>query len=217
VLTHATDNAKHKVDFTLRGIPVVGQFVQRDVEMRQLEHFLLEEVAVERRQRVVVLHGLGGIGKTQLAVEFARKHQHRFSGLFWLDGSSEASLKQSFADIIQNLPHGELAAGGTQMLAHSAVDVNVAVHEFLRWLSLSSNHQWLLVFDNVDRDLHDNDDPQEYDVKGYFPHADHGAILITSRLASLQRYGLGLMVEAVNIQQAKAILENNARRKIRGE
>lgn len=52
-------------------------------------------------RKVAVVHGLGGIGKTQLVVEFARKHEGRFSAIFWLDGSSEASLKQSFVEAAQ--------------------------------------------------------------------------------------------------------------------
>ncbi|EUC28238.1 hypothetical protein COCCADRAFT_30452 [Bipolaris zeicola 26-R-13] len=37
----------------------------------------------------------GGIGKTQLAVKFARPHHCRFSAVFWLDGRSEGSIKRS--------------------------------------------------------------------------------------------------------------------------
>ena len=117
-LTSTADSGKHKVDFSLRGIPVVSQFVQRSVEMRELERLLLDDAATARRQKVVVLHGLGGIGKTQLAVEFARSHHGRFSSVVWLDGSSEASLKQSFADMVRRLPRSELTADGEIGRAH---------------------------------------------------------------------------------------------------
>ncbi|PSN73791.1 hypothetical protein BS50DRAFT_617077 [Corynespora cassiicola Philippines] len=210
------DHGKHKIDFHLQGMPIVGKFVQRDAEMQELERLLVDKTHATARKKVVVLHGLGGIGKTQLAVEFARRHHHAFSSTFWLDGSSEASLKQSFAGMAQRLPQTELTADGVEMLKHSAidVDVDVAVRECLRWLSLPSNQDWLLIFDNIDRDFHNKDDAQAYDVKVYFPKADHGSILMTSRLANLQRHGSGVRVGAVDTEQARAILENSAGRAI---
>ncbi|PSN58895.1 hypothetical protein BS50DRAFT_317756, partial [Corynespora cassiicola Philippines] len=195
-------------------MPIVGKFVQRDAEMQELERLLVDKTHATARQKVVVLHGLGGIGKTQLSVEFARRHHHAFSSVFWLDGSSEASLKQSFAGIAQRLPQTELTADGVEMLKRSTIDVDVAVRECLRWLSLPSNQDWLLIFDNIDRDFHDKGDLQAYDVKVYFPKADHGSILITSRLANLQRQGSGVRVGTVNTEQARAILENSAGRAI---
>jgi hypothetical protein len=189
---------------------VVNCFVARDAEMKELEQLLLNTQRAASRRNVAVMHGLGGIGKTQLTVEFARRHKSSFSGVFWLDGSSEAGLKQSFADMVQRLPCDELTADGVGMLKRPAVDVDVAVQECLRWLSLPSNHRWLLIIDNVDRDHHDRSDSQAYKVKEYFPHADHGSILITSRLAGLQTHGTGVKVGKVTTEQARAILENNA-------
>ena len=209
-----TDSGKHKVDFSLHGIPVIGQFVQRAAEMEKLEWHLLHGPTVTGRQNVVVLHGLGGIGKTQLAVEFARKHHSRFSSVFWLDGSSEESLKQSFARIMRRLPCTELTASGAKMLSQTTIDLGEAVRECLHWLSLPTNRQWLLIFDNVDRDYPNTDDPQAYDVKNHLPNADHGSVLITSRLSWLQKKGLGIKIGTVDAEQARAMLKSNAGRKI---
>lgn len=195
----------------------MSQFVARDAEMQKLERFLLDNSSAKSRRRVVILYGLGGIGKTQLAVEFAREHQHRFSAIFWLDGSSKARLKQSFVNMAQRLPCVDLAADVVQMLKHSTIDADAVVRECLRWLSRPSNHHWLLIVDNVDRDHYDQEDLQAYNIKEYFPNADHGSILITSRLASLQTLGSGVKVGTVVAEQARAILENNAGRVITGE
>jgi hypothetical protein len=215
-LTTAVDYGKHKIELSLQGVPVVSQFVDRPAEMAAVEQRLLEALptalpATKRRRKVVVVHGLGGIGKTQLAVEFARKHHHRFSAVFWLDGSSEASLKQSFVDMAQRLPRDELTADGAAQLSDAAVEAEVAVRECQRWLSMPSNPRWLLIIDNVDREHRDQGDTQAYNVQVYFPHADHGSILITSRLSSLQRLlGSGVKVGTVAAEQARAILENSA-------
>jgi len=211
------DYGKHKVDFHLKGVPTMDKFIQRDAEMQALEQLLLKNTATISRQKVVVLYGLGGIGKTQLAVEFARKHQHAFSSVFWIDGESEASLKQSFASMMQRLPQDELTADGMEMLRRSTIDIDVAMHECLRWLSLATNQHWLLIFDNVDRDYHDKDNVQAYNIKMYFPSTDSGSILVTSRLVSLQRLGSGLKVGTVEREQARAILESSAGRMVEGK
>lgn len=201
----------------------MSQFVDRPAEMAAVEQHLLEASSAplpvtRRRRKVVVVHGLGGIGKTQLAVEFARKHNHRFSAVFWLDGSSKASLEQSFVDMAQRLPRDELTADGVAQLSDATVKAEVAMRECQRWLSIPSNPHWLLLIDNVDRDPRDRDDAQAYNVQTFFPHADHGSILVTSRLSSLQRLlGSGVKVGAVAAKQARAILENNAGRVVDGK
>jgi predicted ATPase len=48
--------------------------------MVKLERVLLPRP--EQRQKIHVLRGLGGMGKTQLAVEFARRHYRQFSSVF---------------------------------------------------------------------------------------------------------------------------------------
>jgi hypothetical protein len=221
-LTVVTDHGKHKIEFSLQGVPVVNQFVHRPAEMVDVEQKLLEasppiSPATRHRRKVAVVFGLGGIGKTQLAVEFARTHHHRFSAVFWLDGSSVASLEQSFVEMLQRLPRDELMADGVAQLSDAAVKADVAVRECQQWLSIPSNRHWLLIIDNVDRDHYDKGDPQAYDVKTYFPRTDYGSVLITSRLASLQRLGPGVKVGTLAAEQARAILENNAGRVVEGK
>lgn len=184
--------------------------------MQKLERLLLGSERVADRRNVAIMHGIGGVGKTQLAVEFARKHKGNFSGVFWLDGSSEASVKQSFLNTVARLPLSQLTAGGAEMLTSAETDVELAVRECLRWLSLPSNDRWLLIFDNADRDHRDHQDSQAYDLKEYFPQADHGSVIVTSRLTDLQRHGTGVKVGTVEPKQAYEILESNAGNAVTG-
>lgn len=211
--------SKHKIDFSLKGVPALDQFVARDAEMQVLEEALIDIPLTTNHRKVVVVQGWSGIGKTQLVVEFAQQHHHQFSAVFWLDGSSKTSLEQSFVDILQRLPPAELTVDSAQILSQPAVEADVAVHECRQWLSMSSNSHWLLIIDNVNCDYYDcnGDDLQAYNVKDYFPHADHGSILITTRLASLLRLGSGVQVGIVAAEQARAILEINARRVVKGK
>jgi tetratricopeptide (TPR) repeat protein len=196
---------------------VLDHFVPREVEMLKLELLLIAPRHAADRRKVAVVHGLGGIGKTELALEFARKHKEKFSGIFWLNGSTEASLKQSFVVMMKTLPQDELTVEITAVSRSATVDANMAVRECLHWLSLLSNHNWLMIIDNVDHDYRDRGDAQAYDLEKYFPQADHGSILVTSRLPGLERLGIGVEIGVIESAQAIAILESNAGKAITGE
>ena len=50
--------------------------------------------------------------------------------------------------------------------------------------------------------------PDAYDVRRYFSSADHGSVLITTRLARLEQLGDSQLVSKVNRDQAEAIFQN---------
>jgi hypothetical protein len=205
------------VPFSLEGIPIVNTFVARDEEMLHIKKTLLSKTQQRMRRKVFVLHGLGGIGKTQLSVEFARQHHHQYSAVFWLDGSSKDRLRQSMANIASRLPQNQVLEVSKEYARNKDIDIDAVIEDVLRWLSLPSNERWLLIFDNVDHDyFNETRDPQAYNVQTYFPSADQGSILITTRLASLRRYGTDLKLITVNYMQGKAILENNIGRSVEG-
>jgi hypothetical protein len=50
----------------------------------------------------------------------------------------------------------------------------------LRWLALVRSRRWLMIFDNVDRDVRPgDDDAQAYDVMSFLSAVGHGSVLIT--------------------------------------
>lgn len=197
-----------RVPFQLTGLPVTGSFVDRDAEMEQIEHSLLPWNPHDAR-KVHVLHGLGGIGKTQLAIAYCRKYQKTYSAILWLNGNSEDTLLQSlaaFATYARLNSKEELTASAAGQ-GQETVEKAKAVR---RWLALEGNRRWLVVFDNVDRDHRaEVDDSQAYDIESYFPAADHGSILITTRLPHLGLHGKSTHVSRVDSEQAFQILTEN--------
>jgi hypothetical protein len=182
--------------------------------MADLERVLLPRPGQSQRQRIHVVRGLGGMGKTQLAVEFARRHHDRFSSVFWLDGRSEDVLKRSIASHASKIPPGQMAETSRMYAADSGADVDVVVKHVLAWLARPDNTAWLLIFDNVDREYKTQDgDPDAYDVTRYLSGADHGSVLVTTRLARLEQLGESQQLGKVSDEQGQAIFDCWYRRK----
>ncbi|RYP46519.1 hypothetical protein DL768_007291 [Monosporascus sp. mg162] len=199
---------EYRTNFSLEGVPRAKTFVERPSEMAELERALLPQ-RQNMRQKIFVLYGLGGIGKTQLAVEFARRHHRKFSSVFWLDGSSEVNLKLSIARCAGRIPASQISDASRTYSMSSAGNIDDVVREVMGWLAQPDNTEWLVVFDNVDRDYSPHTvDPLAYDVRQYFSGADHGSLLITTRLARLEQLGGSQQVIKVDRAQAQEILES---------
>jgi len=133
-------------------------FTGRDTVLEQLRDQL-----VRGGKAVVVaqaLYGLGGVGKTQIALEYAHRFKADYDLVWWIPAEGGSQISQSFAELAGRL--------GFQV----GDNVSEAVHEALDALRRRDpGHRWLLVFDNAD-------DPS--DLQAYLPSGP-GDILITSR------------------------------------
>jgi hypothetical protein len=204
----SVDIGKYQAPFSLDGVPIVRKFVERSAEMKKLEQILLPN-RQDHRRKMFVLHGLGGIGKTQLAIEFGRQNYSNFSAVFWLDGSSEDSLKRGIARCASTLPKDQVSEMSKEYVECGSGDIEAVVRDVLGWFAQPDNSRWLLIFDNVDREYSTHcSDPEAYDIKRYFPNADHGSILITTRLARLEQLGESQQVKKVDRKTAQATLES---------
>jgi Tetratricopeptide repeat len=134
--------------------------------------------------RVVALHGLGGAGKTTVAVEYAHRHLAEV-GLAWQFPAEDATvLVAEFGRLAELLG----AAGGVL----ERRDPVAAVHAVLA----GESSPWLLVFDNA---------PDSGAVREYLPPAGKGRVLITSR-GALWPPGQGLEVPPLEVAAAAGFL-----------
>jgi hypothetical protein len=86
------------------GHPRSANFTGRSEQMKALESKLeVEKQALERKFRAVVVHGLGGVGKTQLTNEFAHKHRAKYDACYWIPADTPIKLAQGFENIAQRL------------------------------------------------------------------------------------------------------------------
>ena len=111
------------------------------------------------RTALTALHGLAGIGKSQMARHFADLHRAEYAAGVWINAESEISLLSSFSALAPLL--GVAPEKDQQVLTAQAIN------------ALSAREKWLVVFDNAEsRDA----------VRGYVERlSGNGHVLITSR------------------------------------
>ena len=196
----------------------MDKFVGRNTEITRLERLLIPSSTNNMRRKVCLLHGLGGVGKSQLAAEFVRKYQENFSAIFWIAGSTKGKLKRSIVTLAQRLPHHKIPEMARSLSKDTIKDFDAIEEIVLKWFSRPSNNKWLLIFDNVDREYSaQSKDPEAFDIKEYLPDADHGSILITSRLASMWRLaGNDMKLEPFDEVQGEFLLNSIVEKPLAG-
>jgi hypothetical protein len=143
-----------------------GLFVGREAELQGMESILQPQAdSPGSTRKVLILGGMGGIGKTQMAITYAKRHRHSYSSTFWLNANTEATLNSSLRAVANRIIPLETVSKWD----NDQVWVHVS-----NWLSEQDNSRWLLVFDNYD-------DPDEYKITQYYPSVAHGSIIITTR------------------------------------
>ncbi|KAJ4286311.1 hypothetical protein N0V90_013345 [Kalmusia sp. IMI 367209] len=116
----------------------LGSKVSLDArEMVQIGTLLANESRCER----VAITGLGGVGKTQIALEFAHRWREKYAdcAVFWIPVTNVETMLETYLEVGQQLqiPNVEQQQSEVQKLVQ-------------RKLSLESSGRWLLVFDNAD-------------------------------------------------------------------
>ena len=144
---------------------------------------------------------MGGIGKTQLGVEFARRHQSSYSSIFFIHADSKESLLHSFLAIFRRISIPDQLKEDR----NSTAQLEERAKQVLTWLDSEGNDNWLLIFDNVDRAPSDIDG---FDIQAYFPARDIGSILVTTRLASLPIDGHRRSLLPMSLNQSSMLLRS---------
>ena len=117
----------------------------------------------------VVLHGLGGMGKTQLATTYARRHKEKYTAIFQLNANDKDSLKPSFQGVAQQVLGHHLS---TSIL--SSVDQDKDLDQVLSavkaWLDFLQNTRQLMIYNNLDNPkTPNNPDSSVVDIRQFLP------------------------------------------------
>ncbi|KAI0454274.1 hypothetical protein F5B21DRAFT_524948 [Xylaria acuta] len=130
--------------------------------------------------RQFALCGLGGVGKTEVAMEFALRFKNSFDAIFWIHSDETAKLDECFQNISVRLGLETADEAHSQVVSRSIVkgwlanptktdiDTDVDINPIT---SPDKDASWLIIFDNAD-------DPKL--LGDYWPDGS-GSVLITSR------------------------------------
>lgn len=153
-------------------------FIGRDELLADLHDAFNSEREEERCQAI---YGLGGIGKTQTAIEYAYRYASEYGVVWWLRSEEPAALAADYASLYRKL----------ELLPSDMTDQDYMNSAVRRWLEV--NEGWLLIFDNA---------LSADDVRAYIPHQGRGHVLITSRNSGWREIGTERQLEPLSPEAA---------------
>ncbi|MFF4901582.1 FxSxx-COOH system tetratricopeptide repeat protein [Streptomyces sp. NPDC001068] len=159
--------------------------------------YILEKVREQLRSGMTAvlpqhqaLFGMGGVGKTQIALEYVHRFGADYDLVWWVPSENVDNVVASLAEL------------GSRIGAPGGEDMALASKETVRMLSRGNpTKRWILVFDNAD-------DPE--DLAGYMPTAGGGHILVTSRNQSWSDKAQTLPVDVFQRQESVEHLSRRA-------
>lgn len=136
------------------------------------------------------LYGLGGVGKTQVALEYVHRFMADYDLVWWISSEQIDDVVAGLAELAVRLG----AQGGDDMAAASQEAVDLLRRGV-------PSDRWLLVFDNAD-------DPER--LRRYFPQGGSGHILVTSRNQAWSQHGDALPVDVFLREESIEHLQRRA-------
>jgi nucleoside phosphorylase/tetratricopeptide (TPR) repeat protein len=136
--------------------PGIGQLFGREPLMAQLHDLLAPHS--NKHPQMVAIHGMSGVGKTQLAIEYVTRFRTEYSLVRWISGKTQKEVEASLVDLTEDLP----------IHLPSRSNPQDSIELLNSWLE--GNPGWLLIFDDVSPDA----------LSGLVPTSGEGSILATS-------------------------------------
>jgi tetratricopeptide (TPR) repeat protein len=150
----------------------------------------------DRGERIQAINGLGGLGKTQAAIEYAHRYHERYKIVFWGNAHSREPLVSDFAAM----------AGCLNLPEKNAEDQSQAVDAVKSWFE--KNAGWLLILDSAD-DLEM--------AREFIPSSGAGHVLLTSRAQHTGALAVRNPIEKMRRQEGALFLLRRLRALKEGE
>lgn len=151
-------------------------FTAREGTLKQLRRLLTSR---DPDAKIQALIGMGGVGKTQIALRYSHRFYRKYQYVFWTDAGTEAEMLIGYAAFAQRLG----------LTSEAEKNIKVVKQKIEDWLQ--DHEDWLLVFNNAD-DL--------AFVKAFLPAHPRGHVLITTRhwdfSSIVQRIDISTLSEA---------------------
>ncbi|KAL8909884.1 MAG: hypothetical protein Q9171_004797 [Xanthocarpia ochracea] len=183
--------------------------VESYTERHRLSATVNEKLHVPHQKASVphalTIHGLGGTGKTQLALKYVKDHQDDYNPILWIDAQDEDSVRSSFERCASEL---QLSVDRTQTQGSSLLG-SPTVQAVLRWLysRKDTDEAWLAIIDNAD--------DVSWGIKKVLPKGQRGSVIITSQDSQSQKLVDGgceeVRVDTLELLEARMLLLRHLR------
>ncbi|QBD82946.1 helix-turn-helix domain-containing protein [Ktedonosporobacter rubrisoli] len=157
-------------------------FTGHEDTLELLQRFLSPARSVSL-PKLVSLHGLAGVGKTQLALEIAYRCVLEYRAIFWIEAETAERVLSSLERVARLLG----------LTKDGVVDQQRIIEDVIHWLS--THDKWLLIWDNIeDLDL----------LQRFLSLSWQGAFLLTTRQQGLST--LARSIEVLPLEEEAALL-----------
>src|SRR5436305_10663306 len=177
--------------------PPNPNFVGR-IEILKLMHSHLVREAKPGFTSSFSLYGLGGIGKTQIAIQYAYQHQKEFDIVCWLRANDWNTLVSSYVELSGD---SDLISLESPKFENENDNISIA-NRLKTWFEKKCELKWLLIFDNADN-LHDTEEMQN--VANLIPRGQRGCVLITSRNRASVKKLVNAGCEVIEMVESEAM------------
>ncbi|KAF8538473.1 P-loop containing nucleoside triphosphate hydrolase protein [Trichophaea hybrida] len=197
-------------------LPRDPKFCGREDILAKIKYcFVCDEAEKGTNQRrIVVLTGLGGIGKSQIALEYGYRHFSKEYSVFWINAANQETINLSSLRIMETLiRHYATKYQSSPDFARIAIELGIpgmlessgklvlgssgrqSVWDMVRgWLSKAGNTDWCLVIDGYD-------DMDLFNVSELLPECGHGHIIVTSRDRTVATHLHGDLIDIHEIEK----------------
>src|SRR5579871_2380450 len=126
-----------------------------------------------------VIYGLGGVGKTQLAIEYSYQHRKDFDIIYWLRADNYETLLRSYSQLYEDSSFRSL----TGLNLGDENNLEKISARVILWFERCQDLRWLLLIDNADRLQRDSasQGKQIETIGNIIPRGQSGCVLVTSR------------------------------------
>jgi len=139
----------------------------------------------------IVIHGIGGVGKTHIAVEYAYRYADNYDIIWWVRTENSITMTADLVGLSERL----------NLTEKNNKDQEASIHALLNFLK--KEDRWLIIFDNADN-------PEI--LLNYIPKDKYGHVIITSRNPSWENI-YTLKVPVMNRRESIELLQNLTQQK----
>ena len=156
-----------------------------------------------------VLYGLGGVGKTQIAIEYSYRHRTDFDIIYWLRADNYETLLSSYLHLYNDPSFKAF----TNLNLGDETNLETVAMRIKSWFESCQDITWLLIVDNADNlesivDDNQSQNPKVKTIASLIPKGYRGCVLVTSRNRSAngQLAIMGEKLDVMDKDNAKSFL-----------